>query len=176
MSIVEGWTEARLFSFIRSALRSAWNKFPNKFKALHEAKRKSLRNDKSKWEYECKVCNDFFLQKDVCVDHIHPCGKLNSFSDISAFTENLFCSVDNLQVVCKDCHSIKTYSERMNISFKEAKIMKMVLEALKKPVKAQIEELRVMGYPKEKTSNTALRRASYAQYYAKAEEGDSCDK
>ena len=31
------WTEARFWSFIRSALRYAWNKYPVKFEVLKEA-------------------------------------------------------------------------------------------------------------------------------------------
>ena len=31
------WTEARFWTFVRSALRSAWNRYPVKFEVLKEA-------------------------------------------------------------------------------------------------------------------------------------------
>jgi 5-methylcytosine-specific restriction endonuclease McrA len=99
------WTEARFFGFIRSALRSAFQKWGPK----HEARR----NAKLAYNtYECAACGDTFGSKDVQVDHIVPAGSLKEFSDLPGFVERMFCEVDGFQVLCKDCHQVKTNEER----------------------------------------------------------------
>lgn len=108
-----GWTDSRYMSFIRSALRKAWMKYPLKFKTLSANRRVYNGEDKrTKWEYQCRSCSGWFRGKDVIVDHIYPAGKLKEFSDLPQFTSTLFCSCDNLQVLCKECHRIKTKEER----------------------------------------------------------------
>lgn len=54
------------------------------------------------------------MQKEVVVDHIVPCGTFLGPKDFVTFVPNLFCSRDNLQILCKDCHKIKTLEERKN--------------------------------------------------------------
>ena len=52
------------------------------------------------------------MLKEVVVDHILPSGTFLEPKDFMTFVPNLFCSVDHLQVLCKDCHKIKTREER----------------------------------------------------------------
>ena len=40
-----------------------------------------------------------------------PAGTLTCGGDLPGFIERLFCEVDNLQVLCTDCHDIKTQNE-----------------------------------------------------------------
>jgi len=80
------WTTARYFSFIRSALRRAWTKYPVRYQVM----------DKAKQPY----------------NHIKPAGTLKTYSDLPKFVETLFCEADNLQVLCKECHDVKTKEER----------------------------------------------------------------
>ena len=113
MSNVEGWTDARFFSFIRSALRRAWTHFPNKYKVLANAKRrKKNTTGKQKYEYQCAACRKWFSGKSVQVDHISPAGTLRSYDDLPSFVSKLFCDIDGLQVLCTACHSGKTMKER----------------------------------------------------------------
>ena len=107
------WTEARYFSFIRSNLRRAWSKYPVKFIVLKEARRPYEGDDKrTKWEYQCNICSNWFKTKDVEVDHIEPAGSLKKFGDLAGFCERLFCEKDNLRVLCKKCHKKITDAER----------------------------------------------------------------
>ena len=111
---VDGWTDARFWSFIRSALRRAWTKYPNKFRALNNAKlpKKGVRKGRKVFLYECEGCHGEFTTSQVTVDHIKPCGSLRSVDDLPVFVSNLFCELDNLQVLCKKCHHEKTMAER----------------------------------------------------------------
>lgn len=99
------WTEARYFSFIRSALRSAFQKWGPK----HEAKKLAKRGYN---QYECAHCGEIYGNKDTEVDHIEPAGSLKAYEDLPAFVERMFCEVDGFQVLCKACHQVKTNAER----------------------------------------------------------------
>lgn len=99
------WTKARYFSFIRSALRKAWSRYPVRFQVLKAASKPYTGKDtRRKWSYKCAQCKKWFMQKDVEVDHITPCGSLKEYTDLPRFVATLFCEEDNLRVVCKPCH------------------------------------------------------------------------
>jgi 5-methylcytosine-specific restriction endonuclease McrA len=107
-------TEAAFWSFIRSALRqkSRW------WKPISQAKAKAKRSYKGplkrqKFEYQCAECLQWFPDKEINVDHIIPAGTLRCANDLPGFVERLFCEVDNLQVLCQDCHDIKTKEEKL---------------------------------------------------------------
>lgn len=110
------WSESKYFGFLRSGLRRMSSRWPVKYQVMEEARRKYTGPDKrTKWEYQCNHCKQWFKTKDVSVDHIRPCGSLKSFEDLPAFVETLFCESENLQVLCKGCHQEKTNSERKNL-------------------------------------------------------------
>jgi formylmethanofuran dehydrogenase subunit E len=105
------WTEARYWQFIRSALRQAFNRYPAKFQARKAAER-TVTGKRHKYEYKCEGCGDWFMGKEVQVDHIEPAGTLKKYEDLPAFCEKLFCEADGMQVLCKPCHQTKTNDER----------------------------------------------------------------
>ena len=145
---VEGWTESKFFSFIRSALRRAFTKYPNKYKALNAARRvKKHAKGRQKWEYRCASCTRFYAGKSVQVDHIIPAGSLRSFSDLPDFCSRLFCSVEGLQVLCHRCHTVKTNTERG--------IVPEIAAFKKLPAKKQIAKLKRLEL--EVGSNAAKR-------------------
>lgn len=107
-------TESAFWSFIRSALRqkSRW------WKPIQECKKKVKRvykgtNKRQKFEYKCNICKEYFPEKEIQVDHIKPVGSLKSGKDLELFIENLFCEINNLQVICTICHNKKTQSEKI---------------------------------------------------------------
>jgi hypothetical protein len=108
-------SKAMFFSMIRSALRqkSRW------WKPIAQCKLNAKRAYKGplkrqKFEYQCKECNNWFPEKEIAVDHIVPAGELNDFNDLPDFCKRLFCEVDGLQVLCNNCHTIKTQLEKEN--------------------------------------------------------------
>lgn len=138
---VEGWTDNKYYSFIRSALRKAWLKYPNRYRALNNARLpyKLVRKGRRVYGYECNCCKGEFTTSNVVVDHIEPCGKLLSYEDFPEFVSNLFCELDNLQVLCKTCHYDKTCEERG--------INPLMASFRKMKAKAQKEELKKHGLP-----------------------------
>jgi 5-methylcytosine-specific restriction endonuclease McrA len=106
-------TESAFWSFIRSGLRqkSRW------WKPITECKLKAKRaykgpNKRQRFEYQCNTCKLWFAEKHINVDHIQPAGSLNCAQDLPGFVERLFCEIDNLQVLCSECHNIKTKLEK----------------------------------------------------------------
>lgn len=98
-------TESAFWSWIRSALRqkSRW------WKPISDVKKASRRdykgeNKRQKYEYQCALCEDWFPDKQIEVDHIVPAGSLKSSDDLKGFVERLFCEAEGLRVLCKDCH------------------------------------------------------------------------
>lgn len=63
-------------------------------------------------KYKCACCHGVFKSKDTEVDHIDPIVGPEGFTSWDLLISNLFCSVDNLQVLCKACHKEKTAQER----------------------------------------------------------------
>ena len=117
-----GWSDSRYFSFIRSGLRRMWSRYPIKYKVLEEARRPYTGEDKrTKWEYQCHKCEEWFKTKEITVDHIVPCGSLTSYEDLPKFVSTLFCTKDNLQTLCKACHQEKSNWERQQSRLKKTK-------------------------------------------------------
>ena len=103
------WSESRYKSFIRSALRRAWMRWPVKTDVKQAARRKSQNaNSRLKWEYQCACCKRWWAGADVNVDHIRECGGMD---DMNRFIGTLFCEADNLRVVCLGCHRAKEIEE-----------------------------------------------------------------
>jgi 5-methylcytosine-specific restriction endonuclease McrA len=98
------WSEAKFWSFIRSGLRSKWQRWPAKWAALAQAKEGR--------EYRCASCNMLFKQKQVQVDHIIPAGSLKNADDLAGFITRLFVGPDKLRVVCIPCHKAITKEQR----------------------------------------------------------------
>lgn len=107
------WSTAKFWGFLRSGMRSTYNRWPAKWDVLNKSKRAFTGAGKQqKWEYLCAKCEKYHKQKDVSVDHTIPAGSLNNFDDIAGFVERLFVGPEHLQVLCKSCHNTKTQEER----------------------------------------------------------------
>ena len=110
------WTKSKLNSFIKSALRSASQRYPPKYEALNEAYEDRLVNSKTGRigkHYRCKACNGIFPSSDVQVDHIEPViDPLIGFTTWDSVIERMFCEKEGFQVLCKECHTIKTNAEK----------------------------------------------------------------
>ena len=105
-------TESMFSSMIRSLLRGK----SKHWRPVGECKkhaRKTYRgpNKRQKFEYECKICHNWFPEKMIQVDHIIPAGSLTCAEDLPGFVNRLFVEVEGLQTVCSECHNIKTKNE-----------------------------------------------------------------
>jgi hypothetical protein len=107
-------TESAFWSYIRSALRQKSRFWKPITKAKMEARRPYRGpNKRQKFEYLCFICNKYYPQKHINVDHVVPAGSLNSAQDLPGFVERLFCEENNLQVLCTTCHDRKTKEDKI---------------------------------------------------------------
>lgn len=171
-SPVKGWSEVRYWTFIRSALRKAWSKYPNKFEALKAVKRKKPVSveGRHKFEYKCAECGCWKplnisqgkgkkKKTLMFVDHINPAGSLKTYEDCSTFIKGLFCDLDNLQILCKSCHDVKTALERVGGDKLQLEVNKFGKEKVDK----QKETLLEYGFKGTEVSNADKRKAIYRE-------------
>ena len=111
------WTEGRYRTFVTSALRAAFRKWPPKFKVLKNAateKRVNGKTGRIAQHYRCAGCGLDFPLKEIQVDHIHPVVDVKKgFVSWDVFINRLYCEAKKLQVLCKaKCHKEKSSRER----------------------------------------------------------------
>jgi hypothetical protein len=114
----EKWTVARFRSFIKGGLRQISYRWPPK----HEVKKAAwvkrglykCEGYKRKWH----TAPTSILEKgkrvnNVFVDHIHPViDPKKGWKSWDETIKRMFCEVEGLQVLCKECHKEKTNDER----------------------------------------------------------------
>lgn len=115
------WTPARFHSFIKGGLRQISNRWPPKYEAKRLARR-------ARGIYLCAGYKRRAHKVDVSlppkpggrkrinnvyVDHILPivCPE-KGFVSWDELVSRLFCELEGLQVLCKECHDNKTQTER----------------------------------------------------------------
>ncbi len=124
--------QTTFMNWLRGQLRRGSSRYPEKNEFLRENRfRKTLgtyKNGKPKsvWAGTCNMCGEDFKQSELAVDHIIPAGSLLDEDDIQSYITRLFCHKNNFQFLCKDCHGIKTYVDKLaingiTISFEDAR-------------------------------------------------------
>ncbi len=109
------WTESKFNSFIRNQLRSA----TRKWEPIQNVKKKA---NLSRGVYICNGCKQQVPPTirrgakrvtNIFVDHIQPIVDPEvGFTTFDDFINRMFCEEDNLQLLCGDCHDVKTTEER----------------------------------------------------------------
>ena len=106
------YSEARYWQQVRSHLRSAFRYWVPMKQCKEASRRPNQSNNKRlKWEFQCNHCKDWFPDKQTQVDHIIPVGTLKHSDDLVPFLERLT-PEKGFQVLCTECHNVKTQSER----------------------------------------------------------------
>lgn len=108
------WTEARYRGFIRSALRAAWMKWPPNQKAKKDARvqrgiYRCAGYERKSHLVPASVSVSGKRKNNIFTDHIEPIGTLGTWDST---IERMFCEAANLQVLCRECHDLKTKHER----------------------------------------------------------------
>lgn len=102
------------FYSIMSAIKRCFSRSPNHREALLKAKCPRKKGPRGGARYRCVECKKDFASKDVQVDHIAPVVPIGTLSKDMSWDEmvaRIFCSVSNLQVLCKECHKEKSKEE-----------------------------------------------------------------
>lgn len=84
--------------YVKKGLRRMWGRSKQRQRALENAR---VRRG---W-YICACCGREFRRKDIEVDHKIAMGR---FKDFDTYIERLFCETGGLQILCRQCHKVKT--------------------------------------------------------------------
>lgn len=163
-------TKAQFFQWMRGQMRRAWARHPVKVAYMHQHRervplgRKTAKNPEGLvWGCRCEHCSQLFKQTQCEVDHIDAAGSFKGWDDFEAWMHKLMhINFDSIRVVCKECHRIISYAERMGMSFEEAKLEKEVIAFALLPVDTQKKIL--LGNSHAVCTNARQRRAAYKQY------------
>ena len=132
--------ENELVRIIRKAIDSVWMTAAHKLVFLEDRVIPDMNPEtRTKWLIECNQCGNMFKLTDVNVDHVvgeFPCTNREEF--MSYLLSRLDVGFDDLQILCTDipkknhagCHPIKTLSERLGITFEEARLEKQVIAVM----------------------------------------------
>lgn len=106
------WTENEFIAKIQNHLRRfrGW-KPPYAVKEI--AKRKSQSDNKRlKFEYLCNHCKEWHPESNINLDHLNPVvNPLTGFVDWNTYIKRLFVEKEEYQVLCKECHNVKSKAE-----------------------------------------------------------------
>ena len=116
-SPIKDWTDAKFKGWIISLLRRGTMRWPPRNEVKEKAKTIRKINTKTgrlAQHFKCKKCRKDFPDKGVVVDHKNPVVDVKEgFIDFNTYIERMYCSSKNLQVLCKDCHDVKSKDEKL---------------------------------------------------------------
>lgn len=127
-------TEAEFWSWLRGCLRRGlWEKSPIKlsYKNAHCTKPPEGYTGRAKSGSVCALTGEWTGKSMLEVDHCHGHMSLLCWEDVIPFIMHLIPEEGSLQLVSKEAHKVKSYSERMGISFEEALWTKTAIELIK---------------------------------------------
>lgn len=158
--------EQQMGNWLRSSLRRVWSKHPVKLVMLQKARYKHLMGNRVVFCITCERCKQPTKQGDIEVNHRHQAGSF-SLETFGAWVQRLLIvKEEELELLCKDCHGVQTYSERYNVNLVEAQIQKYRVTFSKLPLPEQDAQLASFGISIEKP--TAKKRAdAYVEHLRK---------
>ena len=130
-------TKSAFFSWMRGGLRRAlWEKYPPKieFKNKQCTPPPEGYAGKAKSGANCSLTGVWTGKSKLEVDHIVGEASLRDWDDVLSFIRHLCTNDENMQLVEKEAHKVKSYSERNGISFEEAQKRKMAIAFGKLPI------------------------------------------
>ena len=169
-------TPAQFMSYIRGGIRRGlWKTHPVKLEFINHQKVKVPLGKKTKSNpngmvqgHICAICGGEFRLADCQVDHKQGNHSLKTMDDLRDFIESIIMVThDDLQMVCKPCHDIKTYADRYKLTFEQAKTEKRVIKFSNAKAEKQKSFLRKKGFTEEQISNKDRRVDCFRQHLEK---------
>lgn len=137
-------SESAYMSWLRGGLRRyLWSKNPVKLEFIKQNRIKIPNPNprgkvKEVWGGVCALTGNTYVIGDMEVDHISGNRSLKTIDDLVPFVKGIvMVTLEDLQLVSKEAHKIKSYAEKQGISFEEAKAEKTSIELIKKGVDKQ---------------------------------------
>lgn len=172
-------TKAQYFTWLRGAIRRIWADYPLRKQWKKNSLRPVTKQEKLDKVYhpstknvgQCVNCLEWMAGSKLECDHKLPSNGCRSLEEAKEFL--LYCGAttsDMFQLSCKPCHKIKTLSEKLGITFNEAKIEKEAITFSKLSIGEQLDTLVSLGYSGPSVSNAKKRRQTYTTHLKSLEE------
>jgi len=156
-------TKSAFFTWMRGNLRRAlWEKYPPKIQFKNSLCKKPPEGytGRAKTGAPCALTGVWTGKSKLQVDHIIGNASLREWDDVIDFITHLVTSQDNMQLVEKEAHKVKSYAEQRGITFDEALLEKEVIKFTKHSASAQKEILTTMGAPEAQQATAAKRKVA----------------
>ncbi len=127
-------TEASFWAYIRGALRRGlWERSSIKLKFKNSVCKKPPEGyvGRAKSGANCYLTGEWFPKSYLEIDHREGNIPLRSEEDLIGFIIHMLATEDELEVVGKEAHKIKSYAEKEGISFEEAVAVKKAIQLCK---------------------------------------------
>lgn len=174
-------TESAFMSWLRGGIRGGlWNKHPVKLDFI-KSNRVQIPNPNPKgkkatvWGATCALTGNIVPISEIQVDHVVGGHSLKDISDIQAFIEAIvLVTEEDLQLVSKEAHAVKSYAEKQGITFEEALLEKKVIAFKKLSTEEQTNILQSLYdvATMKSLSNAAKRTEAYKQHLLKERAND----
>ncbi len=150
-------SEQSYFTWLRGNIRKIWNFYPAKLKWKSAQLREPPKgySGRAKKLGTCHYCHNNFAASHLEVDHVQQAGSCNTWEESHQFLKNLLDCNDNWVLACKPCHKCKSYSEKMNIGFEEAIMLKEVIRIDKEE---SVEDIIAFCQDYEYTENSSKKK------------------
>ena len=162
-----GVSEKDFMADWRMGVRALWDNssvkrtfHDTRFTLVENTNPKSLKRFPQIKRWECSMCKGLFEKSQTEIDHVLGENSCKTFKDAAEFLHSIALprSPEDLQILCKDCHSVKTYAERYKYSIDEARVRKEHIQIKKSAIKVEkaLKSLGVIELPKSNAKRVAL--------------------
>lgn len=156
--------EKAFCQWLRSASRAAWTKHPIRIRYIQERRQKLPVGKKTKsnpegmvWACQCELCGEYTRKPQT--DHKIQCGSTGSVAEWLEWIEKLLIlGFDDIQLLCKKCHDIKSYQDRTGLDWDSAKSKKDQIAFGKTDEATQRKILQAAGIEPSKTKSGRLKQ------------------
>ena len=167
-------TESAFWSWCKGQLRKGWSRHPVKTAYVNK-RRVMIDNPKPKgkakiWGCQCEHCKQMFPMSNIEVDHKYTTARLTTKADIQSCVEKLwYVTFDDLAILCKDCHRVKTYMQLHNVEYAEARIVLLINDYMKLSKQKLLAMFKEHGYNESQVSNDTKRKIALREIINKEE-------
>jgi hypothetical protein len=165
-----GWlrTEAQYVNWLRSSLRRVWSKHPIKQVMEQKARFKHLPKGAKTptFHIRCEHCKIPHKLKMIECNHKGNASgsEVLSLKNMGEFAQKLLVVTEqDLELLCKKCHSIITYSERSGMNYADSLVEKKVIKFGNLKAPQQKAKLKLAGIG-ENAKNETQRKDAVREY------------
>lgn len=150
-------TKSEFFTWLRGGLRQAiWERYPPKIQFKNEGctPPPPEYTGRARSGTRCALSGTWCSKSSLEVDHVVGNASLKDWDDLLPFIQHLCTTSENLQLVSKEAHKIKSYAEKYDMTYEEAVIEKEAINIVKNKKDKEFFNSRNLAVP----SNAKIRR------------------